>query len=109
MNKYTAIGKGFGLLLSSRNEFMRGIFRVIKDMSSKKEVATKYNLPVGLPSIDLLDLFPDFNETITHYSYLDGTSKAIDIAFIKKIIKSKKNVSYIEFGSWRGESLVNIY
>ncbi len=109
MNKYSAIGKGFGLLLSNRNEFMRSIFRVIKDMWSKSEVVKKYNLPSGLPAVDLLDLFPGFSETITHYSYLDSTSKAIDIAFIKQIVKSKKDVSYIEFGSWRGESLVNIY
>jgi len=109
MNKYSALGKGFGLLINSRNEFMRGIFRVIKDLWSKNEVTKKYNLPKGLPAVDLLELFPHFNETITHYSYLDGTSKAIDIAFIKQMIKSKKDVSYIEFGSWRGESLINIY
>lgn len=109
MNKYSAILKGFGMLFTNSNEFMRSIFRVIKDLWSKGEVKKKYNLPNGLPALDLLDLFPEFNETITHYSYLDSTSKAIDIAFIKQIIKSKKDVNYIEFGSWRGESLINIY
>ena len=46
MNKYSAIGKGFGLLMSNRNEFMRNIFRVIKDLWSKSEVVKKYNFPV---------------------------------------------------------------
>ena len=109
MNKYSAIGKGFGLLIRHRNEFMRSIFRVIKDLWSKSEVIKKYNLPNGLPAIDLLELFPNFNETINNYTYLDSTSKAIDIAFIKQMIKARKDVSYIEFGSWRGESLINIY
>lgn len=72
-------------------------------------MVAKYNLPKGLPSVDILDLFPNFNEIVTNYSYLDSTSKGIDIAFIKQVIKSKKEVNYIEFGSWRGESLINIY
>lgn len=109
MNKYKAFANIFKLLLKNRKEFLKGVFRLTKDLSSKGEVVKKYNLAKGLPVVDLLDLFPNFEETISNYSYLDGTSKVIDIALIKSIIKSKKDVSYIEFGSWRGESLVNIH
>ncbi len=108
MNKYQALCKGIGLFFSLRNEFSKAIFRSIKDLWSKSEVIKKYNLPNGLPTVNLLDLFPNFCETVINYSYLDSTSKAIDIAFIKHLIKSRKNVNYIEFGSWRGESLINI-
>jgi hypothetical protein len=36
-----------------------------------------------LPTVDLLDLFPGFAESIDHYTYLEGTSPAIDIMLLK--------------------------
>jgi hypothetical protein len=108
MNKSTAIRRSIGLMFSRRNDLLKEMFKVVKELWSKNEVIKKYNLSKGLPSVSLLELFPEFDETVKSYSYLDGTSKAIDIAFIKQVVKNRPNAAYIEFGSWRGESLVNI-
>jgi len=109
MNKTTAMVRSLGLLFKRRGDMLKEILKVTKELWSKHEVIKKYNLPKGLPAVGLLDLYPNFNETIKSYSYLDGTSKAIDIAFIKHILKSYTNPSYLEFGSWRGESLINLH
>ena len=62
-----------------------------------------------LPTIDICELFPGFSESINNYTYLDGTSLAIDIMLLKSLARSFKNCAYLEIGSWRGESISNIY
>ncbi|MBN2709413.1 MAG: class I SAM-dependent methyltransferase [Calditrichaceae bacterium] len=61
-----------------------------------------------LPTIDLLDLFPDINEDITTYSFLEGTSLITDIILLKKLASRFESCNYLEIGSWRGESVANI-
>lgn len=61
-----------------------------------------------LPTIDLLDLFPDFEEELSTYSFLEGTSLITDIMLLKKLAKSYSACNYLEIGSWRGESIINI-
>jgi hypothetical protein len=62
-----------------------------------------------LPTVDICDLFPDISESVNHYTYLDGTSMVPDIMLLKLLARSFKNCSYLEIGSWRGESLSNVY
>src|ERR1044071_2266273 len=100
MSKLKILRRSMGLLLSNRSLFLKNIMRVTKELWSREQAIKKYNLPNGLPVVSLQELFPDFDETVKSYSYLDGTSKAIDIAFIKAMVKSRPNCSYIEFGSW---------
>jgi len=73
----------------------------------KKDLQSKYKIS-QLPTIDLLDLFDDFEEELTAYSFLDGTSLITDIILLKKLAKKYPNCNYLEIGSWRGESLKNI-
>ncbi|MBN2214029.1 MAG: class I SAM-dependent methyltransferase [Bacteroidales bacterium] len=61
-----------------------------------------------LPTIDLLELFPGFEETLTTYSFLEGTSLITDIMLLKKLAKSYPECNYLEIGSWRGESIINV-
>lgn len=61
-----------------------------------------------LPTIDLIDLFPDFSETVNNYTYLEGTSLVTDIALLKALARKYNNCNYLEIGSWRGESLSNV-
>ena len=61
-----------------------------------------------LPTIDLLDLFPDFEEELTTYSFLEGTSLVTDLILLKKLAGRFDACNYLEIGSWRGESLANI-
>ncbi|MGA7076617.1 MAG: class I SAM-dependent methyltransferase [Halobacteriota archaeon] len=61
-----------------------------------------------LPTIDILDLFPDFREDLNTYSFLEGTSLVTDIMLLKSLARKFNPCSYLEIGSWRGESLVNV-
>lgn len=62
-----------------------------------------------LKTIDYLDLLGEIkNETISSYSYLDGTSLISDLLLLKKLAKSTQNCKYLEIGTFRGESLINI-
>ena len=61
-----------------------------------------------LPTIDLLSLFPKFNQTVDPYSFLDGTSSPLDIALLKAFSQTFTYCKYLEIGTWRGESIANI-
>lgn len=61
-----------------------------------------------LRTLDLLELFSEFEENLTTYSFLDGTSLITDIMLLKKLAKNYPACNYLEIGSWRGESIVNV-
>ena len=73
----------------------------------KKKIIAEYNLE-QLPTIDMLDLFPNLNESINTYSFLSGTSLITDLLLLKSLAKKFDECSYLEIGSWRGESLANV-
>lgn len=73
----------------------------------KNSLILKYKMD-QLPTIDLLELFPDFEEELTTYSFLEGTSLITDIMLLKKFAKNYSTCNYLEIGSWRGESIKNI-
>jgi predicted O-methyltransferase YrrM len=73
----------------------------------RKKTISIYNIE-QLKTIDLLDLFPNLNESIETYSFLAGTSLVSDLILLKSLARSFDNCAYLEIGSWRGESLVNI-
>ena len=67
----------------------------------------KYTIE-SLPVLDLDRLFPGFEQEITNYCYLEGSSLTIDIAFLRKLASEIPECSYFELGCWRGESLFNV-
>ena len=67
-----------------------------------------YNIE-QLPTIDICDLFPDFSESLNNYTFLEGTSLVTDIMLLKLLARSFDNCAYLEIGSWRGESISNVY
>src|ERR1700679_3264507 len=73
----------------------------------EKMVVEKYGIP-KLPVIDLLDLIPDFHETVDAYSFLPGTSTIVDILLLKILAKRYDNCCYLEIGSYRGESIASV-
>lgn len=81
--------------------------RQCSEIVYKKHIKTKYRIE-QLPTIDILDIFPDFHENLTTYSYLEGTSLVTDIMLLKSLARSFKKCSYLEIGSWRGESIANV-
>lgn len=96
------------LLFTNSREVLKNLYHFTKETQCKNKVVKRYGMEKGLPTVDLLELFPDFEETIDHYTYLDGTSRAIDISVLKKFARSIPNFRYIEFGTWRGESIRNV-
>lgn len=85
---------------------MEGI-RVRKQSYFKKKIIAQYNIE-KLPSINILDLFPNLDEEIDSYSFLDGTSLITDLVLLKSLARKIDRCAYLEIGSWRGESLVNV-
>ena len=88
--------------------------RVIKDgirMQEQNEHRKKIIVNFGisqLPTIDILELFPKLDETVSPYSFLTGTSLITDIVLLKMLARKYKNGAYLEIGSWRGESIANV-
>lgn len=74
----------------------------------RNRVFKTYKLPDGLPQVDLLALFPQFNETIDPYAFLDGGSTPVDLALLKALAKKYQVKNYLEIGTWRGESVANV-
>jgi predicted O-methyltransferase YrrM len=87
----------------------RRITRVLVTESDyQNRVMAKYGLSTGLPTIEWMDLFPDFEETIEPYSFLDGGSLPTDLALLKGLARKKQVRTYFEIGTWRGESVSNV-
>jgi hypothetical protein len=61
-----------------------------------------------LPTIDILDLFPSFEQEVCPYSFLEGTSLISDLALLRLLTRRYATPSYLEIGTWRGESLANV-
>lgn len=74
----------------------------------RKEVFVKHHMHQGLPQIELKTLFPDFNETVFPFAFLDGGSLPVDIALLKALARKYQVHDYFEIGTWRGESAANV-
>ena len=80
--------------------------KIIDDADvNKEEIIKKYNLPEGLKTVDILDLVPEMNETVSPYSSVDGGSTPIDLALLKGLARNLKDCNYLEIGTWMGESV----
>jgi predicted O-methyltransferase YrrM len=95
------------VVLSDFRMFLKYLFRFTEEQNSFLRLQ-KNGYENGLPSIDITEILPNLNETINHYTYLDGTSRVIDIVLLKGLAKQFTNCDYLEIGSWRGESIINV-
>jgi hypothetical protein len=86
------------------------INKVIDDASIHKEKVLSKNthLKNGFAMLDLMDVIPNLNETISPFSFLNGGSLITDLALLKGLAKQKVNCTYFEIGTWRGESVSNV-
>src|ERR1051326_2277625 len=74
----------------------------------KKRTPAQVVLQNGFPQVDINELFPGFNETVSPYSFLDGGSLITDLALLKGLARNFKDCVYLEIGTWRGESVANV-
>lgn len=106
--KQKAISFFIPAVLGNWGKFLKSLM-AFSEHSYADSQAAKFGLTKGLPTIDILNLVPNLSETISSFSFLDGTSRVIDIALIKGLARRFNNqCEYLEIGSWRGESLLNI-
>jgi len=77
------------------------------ELFHKKIIGKHPSFQNGLPVTDIIDLFPDLNETIQH-AFLEGTSFPLDMVLLKKTAQRFPDCSYLEIGTWRGESVANV-
>lgn len=78
------------------------------ELEWRTRVSQMYGLDRGLPTVDLLDLVPRFDETIAPYCYMNGSSRTVDLALIKALARRFPDCRYLEIGTLRGESLANV-
>lgn len=62
----------------------------------------------GLPEISMEALKRNFTETISTYSFLGGNSSPIDIILLQILAQRYDGCRYLEIGTWRGESAINL-
>ncbi|MEO1050659.1 MAG: class I SAM-dependent methyltransferase [Bacteroidota bacterium] len=103
MNKLEALR----LILKNPKSVLLAGLKAREQQDFRKKIESKYNIN-QLPTIDLLELFPDLSENIDTYSFLNGTSLITDMILLKALARKFENCAYLEIGSWRGESLANV-
>ncbi len=100
MNKLKKLLKGIRLLIKQPNL----INQVLESDLVWQNKVNNFTLPV----VELQTLVPDFNETLSVFSFLGGGSLPTDIMLLKALAKQIKDCNYFEIGTWRGESVVNV-
>ncbi len=95
-------------LFTKPSVILKSLYHGMVPYDRKNYVIKNFDKGAGLKEVDLLDLFPSFNEVVEPFSHLYGTSLPIDLAILKKLAKQLPDCEYLEIGSWRGESLANI-
>jgi predicted O-methyltransferase YrrM len=105
MSKISGFFRALGLIIAK--PYLLNLILENKE-SYRNRVSNKYHLPRGLPQINIADLFPDFNEAIEPYAFLEGSSLPVDIALLKALARKYEVKDYLEVGTWRGESAANV-
>ena len=95
------------LLLQRPLAVLRSGLIAEQEFSYRNSMLRDYSID-RLPTVDLMELFPGFEEELSTYSFLEGTSLVSDIMLLKKLAKGFSSCNYLEIGSWRGESIINI-
>ena len=86
----------------------KSIFLVLKDESEhEKYLQKKYGIN-QLKTVDLNGFLFNNKAEIDHYTFLSGTSFVTDLALLNSIAQSLTNCQYLEIGTWRGESIMNV-
>jgi len=100
------------------NKFLSFIRIILKNpslvnliLNSKIEAENKfkkyYPQIAALPQVDIKDLNHEVTETVESF-LLDGSSLITDLQLLTTIAGRKEVNSYLEIGTWRGESVHNV-
>ena len=109
MNKLQLFFAFLKILLTDLGSFLKNLYHFTNEQSKKNYVLKTYaHLNHGLPDVNIMELLPGFESDVINYTYLDGTSRPIDIALLNLLVKERKDCDYMEIGTWRGESISNV-
>lgn len=87
--------KLLGLLLQHPFDIILDGLRAQREKQFKKEIILQYGIS-QLPTVDLLELFGEFEEELSTYSFLQSTSQITDLMILKKFAKSIENCDNFE-------------
>lgn len=107
MNKNTYLLKFPTAVIKNHRDLLKQLLQFTKTQVAKKKMKAN-GYEKGLPFVDIKDLIPSLDAEIKSFTFLDSTSRVIDIAIIQSIVKTFQKPDYLEIGSWRGESILNI-
>lgn len=86
----------------------KSIFLVLNDESEyEKLLENKYHT-TRFKTADINLFLINKKAEVDHYTFLSGTSFITDIALLNSIAQSFKGCEYLEIGTWRGESIMNV-
>jgi hypothetical protein len=85
--------KLLGLLLQHPIDRILDGLRAQREKQFKKAIVLQYGI-AQLPTVDLLELFGEFEEELSTYSFLQSTSQITDLMILKKFAKCIENCDY---------------
>jgi|SRR6185436_737241 len=77
-------------------------------VDEKQKEAASYGFDKGFPTVDVTQIVGQLDVTVNNFTFLDLTSQLTDIALLKLLAGKFDHCDYLEIGSWRGESIVNV-
>lgn len=107
MTKLAKLAKVIGTLVGNPKSLAKVLLDP-EEVAFQNRMERVYGLGKGLPSIDLLELVPGLDETVYPYCFMNGSSRTVDLALLKALVRKIPRCRYLEIGTLRGESIVNI-
>lgn len=108
MNKINTVFNIIKTLINNPKS-LKKILELETDQTNRwSKIAELHNFPNGLPTIDIMDLFPQLNIIVEPYSFLEGSSTILDLALLNGLAQRYESCNYLEIGTWRGESIANV-
>ncbi len=89
-------------------QYPESIFLVLKDETEYKKGLLKRYQRTQFPTTDITQFFVNKKAIVEKYTFLDGSSLITDLALLRSLAKSFDECDYLEIGTWRGESIVNV-
>lgn len=93
---------------TNTSRLLKNLYNFTRNMQKENYTIKKYNLKQGLQSIDIMNFIQDKSHSVSNFTYLNGSSHITDIILLKSLASRFESCDYLEMGSWRGESIVNV-
>lgn len=100
--------KAIALLASKIISTPSALFLILKDETTyRKNLQKRYGY-TNFRSIDFNYFLKNKEAIVDNYAFLEGGSLVTDLALLKSIAQGFEQCEYLEIGTWRGESIVNV-